>query len=68
MRTPLLYPASLGWSIGVSLVQAIFDGGALRAGHDLAKAQYAEQLADYRNAVFSAISDVETALGSVASA
>jgi len=64
----LLDPASLGWSIGASLVQTIFDGGALQAGHDLAKAQQAEKLADYRNAVFSAFSDVETALGSVASA
>jgi NodT family efflux transporter outer membrane factor (OMF) lipoprotein len=64
----LLDPASLGWSIGASLVQTIFDGGKLQAGSDLAKAQQAEQLADYRNAVFSAFSDVETALGSIASA
>jgi len=68
MLASLVNPASLGWSIGASLVQTIFDGGALQAGSDLAKAQQAEQLADYRNAVFSAFSDVETALGSVASA
>jgi multidrug efflux system outer membrane protein len=63
----LVDPASLGWSIGASLVQTIFDGGALQAGSDLAKAQQVEQLVDYRETVFNAFSDVETALGSVAS-
>ena len=61
----LLNPASLGWSIGASLVQTIFDGGKLSAESDLAKAQQAELLADYRKTVFHAFSDVETALGSV---
>ena len=68
MLTSLVNPASLGWSIGASLVQTVFDGGKLAAGNDLARAQQEEQIANYRSVVFSAFSDVETALGSVVSA
>jgi NodT family efflux transporter outer membrane factor (OMF) lipoprotein len=61
----LFNPSSMAWSIGASLVQSIFDGGKLKAQDDLAIAQQQEQIADYRKTVFTAFSNVETALGSV---
>ena len=61
----LINPAGFVWSVGASLLQTIFDGGRLAAEDDLAKAQQSEYLADYRKAVFTAFSNVETALGKV---
>jgi NodT family efflux transporter outer membrane factor (OMF) lipoprotein len=63
----LINPSSFAWSVGASLLQSIFDGGKLKAQDDLAIAQQQEQIANYRKAVFTAFSDVETALGSVSS-
>jgi outer membrane protein, multidrug efflux system len=63
----LISPSGLAWSVGASLLQTIFDGGKLSSQDDLAKAQEAEQIADYRKTVLSALSDVETQLGSVTS-
>ncbi|HKD46217.1 MAG TPA: efflux transporter outer membrane subunit, partial [Rhizomicrobium sp.] len=63
----LVSPGTLAWSVGASLLQTIFDGGAKKAASDLALAQEQEQIADYRKAVFSAFSNVESALGQVAS-
>jgi outer membrane protein, multidrug efflux system len=63
----LISPGNFAWSIGASLLQTIFDGGAKKAADDLALAQEQEQIADYRKQVFSAFSNVETALGQVAS-
>jgi NodT family efflux transporter outer membrane factor (OMF) lipoprotein len=60
-------PTSMIWSIGASLLQAVFDAGKLSAESDLEKARQTELLADYRKAVFSAFSDVETSLGQVSS-
>ncbi|HUO88271.1 MAG TPA: efflux transporter outer membrane subunit [Rhizomicrobium sp.] len=60
-------PSTLAWSIGASLLQAVFDGGKLSAESDLAKAQQLELLVDYRKAVFSALSDAESAMGQVSS-
>jgi multidrug efflux system outer membrane protein len=60
-------PSSMVWSIGASLLQAVFDAGKLSAESDLEKARQTELLADYRKAVFSAFSDVESALGQVTS-
>lgn len=60
-------PTSMVWSIGASLLQAVFDAGRLSAESDLERARQTELLADYRKAVFSAFSDVETALGQVSS-
>ena len=60
----LINPANLAWSIGASLVQTIFDGGRINAQKDSARAQEVELIADYRKVVFSAFSDVESALGS----
>jgi outer membrane protein, multidrug efflux system len=60
-------PSSMIWSIGASLLQAVFDAGKLSDESDLQKARQTELLADYRKAVFSAFSDVETSLGQVSS-
>lgn len=60
-------PTSMVWSIGASLLQAVFDAGKLSAESDLEKARQTELLADYRKAVFSAFSDVESAMGQVTS-
>ena len=60
-------PSSMIWSIGSSLLQAVFDAGKLSDESDLQKARQTELLADYRKAVFSAFSDVETSLGQVSS-
>jgi NodT family efflux transporter outer membrane factor (OMF) lipoprotein len=58
-------PSSLAWSIGSSLLQTIFDGGRLSSESDLARARQTELVASYRKAVFSAFSDVESAIGQV---
>jgi len=60
-------PTSMVWSIGAQLLQAVFDAGKLSAESDLQKASQTELLADYRKAVFSAFSDVESAMGQVTS-
>lgn len=60
----LVNPSNLAWTVGVSLLQTIFDGGQLSSQRDLALAQEKEMIADYRKTVIAALSDVETALGS----
>lgn len=62
----LINPANLAWSIGAQLLQTIFDGGLLQGQLRLSKGQQAELVADYRKAVISAFSDVETSLNQVA--
>jgi NodT family efflux transporter outer membrane factor (OMF) lipoprotein len=63
----LINPSTLGFSLGASIAQSIFDGGRVHAENDLAKAQEQEYIATYRKTVFTAFSDVETALGTVKS-
>jgi NodT family efflux transporter outer membrane factor (OMF) lipoprotein len=63
----LFNPSSLAWSVGASLLQAIFDGGRLTSQSDYAKAQEAELVASYRSTVLNALADVESALGSASS-
>jgi NodT family efflux transporter outer membrane factor (OMF) lipoprotein len=63
----LFNPAGFAWTIGASIVQSIFDGGRLKAQDDLALAQQQELIANYRKVVFTAFSDVESALGTVKS-
>ena len=58
--TGLIYTA------GASLLQTIFDGGRRQGQLDLAKAQQDELIANYRNTVFKAFSDVESALNEAA--
>ena len=60
-------PTSMVWSVGASLLQAVFDGGRLSSESQLQRARQTELLVDYRKAVFSALSDVETSLGQVSS-
>ncbi|HEY2068806.1 MAG TPA: efflux transporter outer membrane subunit [Rhizomicrobium sp.] len=66
MIKSLINPGNFAWSVGASLLQTIFDGGLKNGQYDLAKAQQQELVADYRKAVISAFSDVETSLNQVA--
>ncbi|HEX3756297.1 MAG TPA: efflux transporter outer membrane subunit [Rhizomicrobium sp.] len=63
----LINPSNFIWSIGASVVQTIFDGGAIKAQSDEARAVQTEMLADYRKTVFSDFGQVESALGTVRS-
>jgi NodT family efflux transporter outer membrane factor (OMF) lipoprotein len=63
----LVSHSNLAWSLGSSLLQTIFDGGALEGNLRISKAQQIQLVATYRKTVLSAFSDVETALGQVAS-
>lgn len=53
------------FSIGASLVQAVFDGGQRRAGVRLAQAQYAELLENYRAGILAALVEIEDVLAQV---
>jgi NodT family efflux transporter outer membrane factor (OMF) lipoprotein len=61
----ILDPASTLYLLAVSATQPIFEGGVLEGGIELQQARYDELLQDYRKAVISAFSDVETALAAV---
>lgn len=63
----LFGPAGFIWSIGANVLQTIFDGGRVHAQNDLAQAAQQELVANYRKTVFTAFSDVESALGTVKS-
>jgi NodT family efflux transporter outer membrane factor (OMF) lipoprotein len=63
----LISHSNLAWSIGASLAQTIFDGGALEGNLRVTKAQQIQLIATYRKTVLTAFSDVESALGQVAS-
>jgi NodT family efflux transporter outer membrane factor (OMF) lipoprotein len=56
-----------GWSLslGASLAQTIFDAGSRQAQSEAAAQAELEVLANYRNTVFTALSEVETALANV---
>ncbi|UJJ32509.1 efflux transporter outer membrane subunit [Halopseudomonas maritima] len=54
------------WSVGPSLAQTLFDGGARSAARDLAYARYDEQVAAYRQTVLDALTEVENALATTA--
>jgi multidrug efflux system outer membrane protein len=62
----LFNPAGFAFSIGASILQSIFDGGAIHARNDFEQARQ-QELATYRKTVFQAFSDVESALGTVKS-
>ncbi|TMW10574.1 efflux transporter outer membrane subunit [Alloalcanivorax gelatiniphagus] len=53
------------WSVGPSLAQTLFDGGARRAANDLALAGYDEQVALYRQTVLESLREVEDALAAL---
>ena len=63
----LFHSTSLGYSIGASLLQTIFDGGKLEGESAYARARQEELVANYRETVLNAFADVESALGQVAS-
>jgi len=58
----LVGPGGLLLSLAAGLTAPIFDGGTLRGQLELAKGQYAEQLANYRKAVLQAFTDVDNAV------
>jgi outer membrane protein, multidrug efflux system len=53
------------WSLGPQLTAPIFEGGRLVAQTERVKAQYAEQVAQYRNVVLAAYQDVEDSLAAL---
>ncbi len=61
----LLNPSNAIFSVAAGITQPIFEGGALRGQSELAKARYAELLADYHKAVISAFGNVEDSLVAV---
>ena len=52
------------WTLGPSLSETIFDGGARTAAVREARATYDEDVANYRGAVLTAFQDVENSLSS----
>jgi multidrug efflux system outer membrane protein len=50
------------WAIGPTLTLPLFEGGRLRAGLRLANATYEEMVANYRESVLTAFSEVEDSL------
>jgi outer membrane protein, multidrug efflux system len=61
----LLRPESAFYSLAAGLTQPIFHGGQLLGNLDLQKGRQDELLQNYRKAVISAFSDVETALDAI---
>jgi NodT family efflux transporter outer membrane factor (OMF) lipoprotein len=53
------------WSLGPSLAQTLFDGGARRAARDEARAAYDQSVAAYRQSVLTAFQDVEDNLAAL---
>jgi outer membrane protein TolC len=53
------------WSIGASLADTIFDGGARSASIDAAKASYDASVANYRQTVLAAFQEVEDNLAAL---
>lgn len=53
------------WALSASVVQDIFEGGAISGAYDYEKARYNELLADYHKTVLNAFSNVENALVSL---
>jgi multidrug efflux system outer membrane protein len=50
------------WAVGPSLTVPLFEGGRLRAGLRFADATYEEMVANYRESVLTAFSEVEDSL------
>jgi NodT family efflux transporter outer membrane factor (OMF) lipoprotein len=57
-------PSTL-WALGPAALLTLFDGGRRRAQTDQARAAYDEQVADYRNTVVTAYSEVEDSLAAL---
>ena len=63
----LFKASSFAWSLGLSLAETIFDGGARTARVDEAQASWKESVAQYRQTVLTAFSGVEDQLSAAAS-
>ena len=63
----LFNASSFAWSLGVSLAETIFDGGARTARVDEARASWKQSVAQYRQTVLTAFSAVEDQLSAAAS-
>ncbi len=53
------------YSLGLSILQSVFDAGLRQAQSDEARARQDELLAAYRSTAIAAFSDVETSLGAI---
>ena len=58
--------SSRTWALGPSLTVPLFEGGRLRAGLRFADATYEEMVANYRESVLTAFSEVEDSLAAQA--
>jgi multidrug efflux system outer membrane protein len=58
----LIRPETALWSIATQAAQTLFQGGRLKAGIDLERARYDENLQAYAGSVLTAFREVETAL------
>jgi len=63
----LFNASSFAWSLGVSLAETIFDGGARTARVEEAQAAWKQAVAQYRQTVLEAFSAVEDQLSAAAS-
>jgi NodT family efflux transporter outer membrane factor (OMF) lipoprotein len=63
----LFNASSFAWSLGVSLAETIFDGGARTARVDEARASWDQSVAQYRQTVLTAFSGVEDQLSAATS-
>ena len=63
----LFNASSFAWSLGLSLAETIFDGGARTARVDEARATWKQTVAQYRQTVLSAFSAVEDQLSAASS-
>jgi multidrug efflux system outer membrane protein len=61
----LLRPESAFYTLAAGITQPVFEGGRLSGNLDLQKGRQDELLQNYRKAVISGFSDVETALSNV---
>lgn len=58
----LIRPETALWNIATQAAQTLFQGGRLKAGIDLERARYDENLQTYAGSVLTAFREVETAL------
>ncbi len=63
----LFNASSFAWSLGVSLAETIFDGGARTARVEEARASWKQSVAQYRQTVLAAFSAVEDQLSAASS-
>jgi NodT family efflux transporter outer membrane factor (OMF) lipoprotein len=64
---PALFDApSMLWSLGVTAVQTVIDGGRTRANVDIAQAGYQASVASYRRIVLTAMQEVQDGITSLA--